>query len=526
MGIMGCNTISEVKPNFLIIIVDDLGWRDLGFTGSKVYETPNLDKMAKQGMVFTNGYSNCSVCSPSRASIMTGLHVTNHGITNWIGAPSKNNWNRTYTKLAPPEYVHYLPHENITIAEALRENGYKTFFAGKWHLGGKDAKSLPIHHGFEINKGGYHKGGPYSGGYFSPFNNPYLVDYESEEGMTLSSKLAKETNLFIENQRDSTFMAVLSFYGVHAPIQTSPDKWSKYRDKIDSLGIEDTGFEMERILPIRKNQDNPVYAGLVEQIDDAVGMVVQRLKELNLFENTVIIFTSDNGGVSSGDDYATSNFPIRGGKGYQWEGGIKVPFMVSYPKLKSTIGTISETPVLGMDIYPTILDLANIDKQNFSFLDGQSFDPILNGKTIKNRDLFWHYPHYGNQGGEPNSIVRSENWKLIHYWEDGRNELYNLVEDPSEKENLAPKYEEKTHQFYTKLLDWLNETNAARPISNRLFDVQAEKAFLEKAKEVTMFRLEGKRKQMLKEDWQPNENWWGSKLGNGKKKRMNNRFEK
>lgn len=324
--LLGCNgkTVNNEEPNFLFIVVDDLGYYDLSSMGSEYYETPNIDKIATMGNNFTNGYATCAVCSPSRASLLTGKFTARHGITEYIGAKFGAEWrNKRQTKLLPPVYKHHLNHNDITLPEALKEDGYNTFFAGKWHLGGEKENSLPTDHGFDINIGGYHKGGPYSGGYFSPFNNPQMTDYDDEKGMSLSMKLAKETSAFITKNKDSKFLAYLSFYAVHSPIQTSKDKWKKYRNKADSIGIHENGFEMERILPIRKYQDNPVYGGLVEQVDDAVGSVLETLKKMNLDKNTVVIFTSDNGGVASGDNFSTSNFPLRGGKGYQWEGGIK-----------------------------------------------------------------------------------------------------------------------------------------------------------------------------------------------------------
>ncbi|HLR25441.1 MAG TPA: sulfatase-like hydrolase/transferase, partial [Fodinibius sp.] len=321
------------KPNVLFIIADDFGAHDLSSMGSDYYETPNLDQLAAQSMVFTNGYTAARVCSPARASIMSGKTPARHGITDWIGAPAGTDWRAQgrHSKLLPPEYVHHLPHEYMVLPEAMKEAGYKTFFAGKWHLG--DEGSYPQDHGFDINKGGYEAGGPYSGGYFSPFNNPKMEDYPEERGMSLPEKLAKETSSFIKANKDTSFFAYLSFYAVHAPIQSSREKWKKYRNKADSMGIAETGFKMGHFLPIRQVQDNPIYAGLVEHMDDAVGAVLETLVREGLEENTIVIFTSDHGGVAAGDDYATSNRPLRGGKGYQYEGGLRVPYFIKLPWL-------------------------------------------------------------------------------------------------------------------------------------------------------------------------------------------------
>ncbi|MEK9516559.1 MAG: sulfatase-like hydrolase/transferase, partial [Flavobacteriaceae bacterium] len=311
---MKCET-PKPQPNFLFIVTDDLGYKDLSATGSEFYETPNIDRIAFEGTLFSQGYANASVCSPSRASLLTGLYPTVHGITDWIGAKYGTNWRSVgrKTQLLPSDYVKHLPFEMTTLPEVFRAHQYKTFFAGKWHLGSAEQQSLPTDHGFEINKGGYHRGGPYSGGYFSPFNNPFLEDSPDEKGISLSMKLARETADFIKSNKEKPFFAYLSFYAVHAPIQTSKEKWLKYQKKAVNQGLLEEGFSMEKRLPIRIKQDNPVYAGLLEQTDEAVGHVLNTLDALNLDKNTVVVFVSDNGGVSSGDDFAKSNIPIRGG---------------------------------------------------------------------------------------------------------------------------------------------------------------------------------------------------------------------
>ncbi|MEA3461561.1 MAG: sulfatase, partial [Bacteroidota bacterium] len=319
------NKTKESRPNVLFILADDFGNHDLGVTGSTYYETPNMDRIAREGMIFTNGYATCQVCSPSRASIMSGRFPARHGITDWIGAPEGEAWRRAgrHTKLLPPEYVHALPHVYTTLPEAMKEAGYLTFFAGKWHLGTKG--SWPEDHGFDINKGGWDVGSP-RGGYFAPWENPNLES--GPDGENLSMRLANETVNFIRENKDTSFFAFLSFYAVHGPIQTTQDKWEKYRQKAEEQGIEESGFEMGHFLPIRQVQDNPVYAGLVEAMDDAVGEVLKALDEMGLADNTIVVFTSDNGGVAAGDAFATSNLPLRAGKGYQFEGGIREPYFI------------------------------------------------------------------------------------------------------------------------------------------------------------------------------------------------------
>ena len=499
---------AERAPNVLFILVDDLGIKDLSCTGSTYYETPNIDKIAKEGVVFTQGYAASRVCSPSRASLMTGKFTARHHITDWIGAKSGTAWRdlNRYDKLLPAEYIHNLPKEDITIAEAMKNAGYKTFFAGKWHLGNEG--SYPEDHGFDINVGGWDKGSP-MGGYFSPWENPMLAN--NRDGENLSLRLAQETAQFIEQHKDTTFFAFLSFYAVHGPIESTQDKWKKYRDKSVAKGIADSGFKMERNLPIRQEQDNPVYAGLVETMDDAVGIVLNRLNELGLDKNTIVVFTSDNGGVASGDSFSTANLPFRGGKGYQWEGGIREPYFIKVPWLNVN-GNEIDYPVTGTDLYPTLLDLAGIDLLPMQHLDGISLKPLIEGDSLGIRPLFWHYPHYGNQGGDPSSMIREGKWKLIHYWEDNSNELYDLLLDPGEQANIAAQNSDKTEALYHKLMAWLKEVNANMPEVDKAYDktLDLERDAMIRAQ--LWPNLEQERKDMLEEDFQPNADWWGSKV--------------
>lgn len=510
----GCsseNIDSPKVPNILFILVDDLGYNDVGFMGSEFYETPNLDRLAAKGMIFTNGYAASAVCSPSRASLLTGKFVTSHGITDWIGAPEGEAW-RTYqrqSKLLPASYTHALPQELITLPEALKAAEYKTFFAGKWHLGGEENNSLPTDHGFEINKGGYHVGSPTNGRYFSPFSNPYLEDLSEEKGMSLSMKLAHETNAFITANQNQKFLAYLSFYAVHSPIQTSEEKWRHYREKAEAQGIDSVGFEMERVLPARKHQDNPVYAGLIEQMDEAVGSVISKLEELGLMEKTIIVFTSDNGGVVSGDNYSTNLDPLRGGKGYQWEGGTRVPYFIYVPWLDSK-GKKNNSPVSGVDFLPTLLDYAGA-KYSQENIDGKSLRSLLEGGTLEERSLFWHYPHYGNQGGEPNSTIRKNDWKLIHYWEDGHQELYQLSTDIGELNDLSKSNPAKTSELSQELMAWLKKSNANYASPDPLYDADSAALVDLRHRTILLDRLEKERRQMLSPTFSPNKNWWGSK---------------
>ncbi len=496
------------SPNVLFILADDLGYHDLSVMGSTYYETPHIDRIAKEGMIFTNGYATCQVCSPSRASIMSGKVPARHGITDWIGAKTGEDWRKAgrHNKLLPPSNVHNLPAEYVVLPEAMKEAGYKTFFAGKWHLGSEG--SWPTDHGFDINKGGWDVGSP-RGGFFAPWQNPNLPP--GKDGENLSIRLANETAAFIRAHRDTSFFAYLSFYAVHAPIQTTEEKWARYRAKAEARGIAQSGFKMGHFLPIRQVQDNPVYAGLLETMDDAVGIVLNTLDELGLAENTIVIFTSDNGGVSAGDAFATSNLPLRGGKGYQYEGGIREPYFIKAPML-DIAGKRNDTPATGADFYPTILDLVGAQQKPQEHEDGMSLLPAMNGQTMPERSLVWHYPHYGNQGGRPSGIIRRGDWKLIHYYEDESEVLYNLKSDLEEQVDLAAQHPDKVKEMSNALFDFLKEAGALFPEPDPAYDEAKEKAFLDQIVKVRWPKLEQQRMDFLAQDFDPGNEWWGSKV--------------
>jgi arylsulfatase A-like enzyme len=500
------------RPNIVFILADDLGWRDLSVEGSTFYESPNIDRIANEGMRFTQGYATCQVCSPSRASIMTGKYTPRHGITDWIGAPSGEDWRRLgrQSKMLPAEYEQGLRTDEITFAEALRRSGYRTFFAGKWHLG--DGAICPENFGFEVNKGGWKAGSP-MGGYFAPYKNPKLEDGPAGESLPL--RLGRETVQFIEEHREEPFLAYLSFYSVHGPLQTSRDRWEKYRVKAVAQGEPpQKRFFFEGYQPVRQVQDCPIYAGMIEAMDDAVGLVLDALDRLGLADNTIVCFTSDNGGVSSGDGFATTNLPLRGGKGRQWEGGIREPFHVKAPGV-TTPGTTCDIPVSGIDFYPTLLELAGVPVPGEQKVDGLSVVPLLQGTAtpaLLERDLFWHYPHYGNQGGEPSSIIRSGSWKLIHYYEDGRDELYHLSSDPGEQHNINTDHPAKARGLRARLDSWLSEVGARVPVPDPEYDADKERAYLRNLEEKRMPELEALHARYLDPDWQPNADWWGSQI--------------
>lgn len=511
-SIFSCRVASEEmqetkRPNILFILADDLGYFDLSCMGSQFYETPNIDRFAANGMVFTNGYAACRVCSPSRASILNGQFPARHGITDYIGAASGEVWRtrKRHTKLLPASYVPNLPKEDVVLPEALKKSGYKTFFAGKWHLG--DKGSWPEDHGFDVNIGGYEAGLP-KGGYFSPYENPNLPD--GPDGENLDIRLAQETVRFMKENKDTTFFAYLSFYAVHSPIQTTQDKWQKYRDKAERMGIAENGFKMGKRLPYRLYQDNPVYAGLVESMDYAVGIVLDALKELELEDNTIVVFTSDNGGVLAGDASSTSNLPLKGGKGRPYEGGIREPYFISVPWMDIK-GKKSEYPASGVDFYPTLLELAGLDQLPEYHVDGISLVPIMKGGSLSERSLIWHYPHYGNQGGDPSSIIRKGDWKLIHFYEDGHQELYNLAKDLAERENIIDENKDIANRLNDELFAFLHQVGASFPTPDSLYSKKLESEYLQKIRNEMLPKLESQRKEMLSKSYMPNRDWWGSK---------------
>lgn len=494
------------KPNIVFILADDLGARDLSNEGSKYYESPNIDRIAEMGIKFSRGYATCQVCSPSRGSILTGKYPVNHGITDWIGESFGEDWRKLnrHDSTLPPDYEHALRASERTLAEVLRDAGYQTFFAGKWHLGSKG--SWPEDHGFMINKGGWRVGSP-SGGYFSPYKNPNLKD--GPNGESLPIRLGRETAAFIEANKDKPFLAYLSFYSVHGPIQTTSALWKKYRDKAVAAGLADKRFIFDRRLAVRQVQDCPIYGGMIEAMDDAVGIVLRELEKQGLMDNTIVCFTSDNGGVSSGDAFSTSNLPFRGGKGRQWEGGIREPFYIYAPGITKA-GSVTEVPASGIDWYSTLLELAGVPVPQEQAVDGVSLVPVLKGGSIKDRPLFWHYPHYGNQGGEPSSIIMEGDWKLIYYHEDKHYELYNIAEDIGEQKDLFAAQTQRATAMRARLQKWLDSTNAKFPVEDPQFDPAKREARWKNLRTSGMERLEKRHAEYLDEDFKPNKDWWGS----------------
>ncbi len=503
------NEHESARPNILFILADDLGWCDLGAGGSTFYESPNIDRIAREGMRFTKGYAACQVCSPSRASILTGKYTPRHGITDWIGAPSGEAWRawQRCNKTLPPEYARRLHPDEITFAEALRRAGYRTFMAGKWHVGGADAG--PERYGFEEAIHGFWEG---DRRYFSPWPNANIEP--GPAGECLAHRLAQETAHFITRHKDEPFLAYLSFHHVHSPIQTTRDRWEKFRKKAVAQGAPHKRFIFDRNLPVRQVQDCPIYAGMIEAMDDAVGLVLDTLDELGLADNTLVCFTSDNGGVSSGDAYSSSMLPLRGGKGRQWEGGIREPLYVRFPGVVEP-GSTCDVPVSGIDFYPTFLELSGTPVPPEQVIDGKSIVRLLQGereREIAERALFWHYPHYGNQGGDPSSVIRRGPWKLIHYHEDGHDELYHLENDPGEQHDCLAGNPAKAAELRHRLDAWLVETGAKFPVPDPEYDPEKEQARLHELEHDLMPTLEVEHARYLDPDWEPNPDWWGSQI--------------
>ena len=453
------------KPNILFILVDDLGWTDIAAFGSSFYETPNIDALTNKGMKFTSAYAACPVCSPTRASILTGKYPARTSTTDWFGAPQPETVSKHSTKnkpLLPASYIEHMALEEETLAEALKENGYSTFFAGKWHLG-ETEEFWPEKQGFDINKGGYWAGSPRGNHYFTPYDNPRLNDGPPNENLT--GRIADETINFIGSNGDKPFLAYLSFYAVHNPLGAPQKLVDKYTEKRKKLGLNDD-FSKEGESKLRVNQSLPVYAALVETMDMAVGKVLKALKEKNLDKNTIVIFMSDNGGLSTSEGQPTSNLPLRAGKGWLYEGGVREPMAIYWPGVTKG-GQVTDQYITSTDFYPTILEMAGLKSMPKQHMDGKSMVPVLKGKKMDRGAIFWHYPHYGNQGGSPGSSVRLDDWKLIQWFEEGRGvELYDLKNDIGEKDNLASRNPDKVKELTSLLETWRKEVGARMPTKN------------------------------------------------------------
>jgi arylsulfatase A-like enzyme len=437
---------AETRPNVVIFLADDLGWRDLGCTGSTFYETPNIDALAARGMMFTNAYAACPVCSPTRAALLTGLYPPRTGVTDWIGAiqPDKAvNDERYRDRLLPAAYSEQLALEETTIAETFKKNGYATFMAGKWHLGRE--KFYPDKQGFDVAVGASHAGSPGKGGYFSPYNVPLSPGPEGEH---LDLRLAAETAKWIGAQSaQKPFFIFYPLYDVHTPLMAPAETVKHFEEKRTRLGLKDE-FGDEGKSKVRLTQSHAVYAAMVKTMDDAVGIVVKQLESKGLLDHTIIVFTSDNGGLSTREGSPTSNLPLRGGKGWAYEGGIRVPLIIVAPGLTKP-GSTSNVRAISMDIFPT---LASVCGFGHPPMDGVNLKPALKGGEILDRALYWHYPHYGNQGGAPFSAILDGKWKLIAFHDPRQGkELYDIQADPSERRNLIKDQPAKVEELTERL---------------------------------------------------------------------------
>ncbi|MCH2103948.1 MAG: sulfatase [Planctomycetes bacterium] len=453
------------ETNFVFFLVDDLGWTDIGSFGSSFYDTPNVDRLAASGQRFTNAYAACPVCSPTRASIMAGKYPARMATTDYFGAAQPGGWRRN-TKHLPAAYEDRLAHDEVTIAEALKESGYATFFAGKWHLGPES--HWPETQGFDVNRGGITRGGPYGGErYFSPYGNPRLED--GPAGEHLPARLAAETVQFIQANRDGPFLAYLSFYSVHTPLMAREDLKEKYKARKAERGLKPEWGE-EGARKVRLVQEHAVYGGMVEAMDAAVGVVLDALERLNLTEETVVIFMSDNGGLSTSEGHPTSNLPLRAGKGWIYEGGIREPMVIRWPGVTEP-GSVCSESVTSTDFYPTMLEMAGLPLRPEQHMDGVSLVRLLEGGEAPHREaIYWHYPHYGNQGSAPAGAVRAGDWKLIEWYEDGALELYDLSRDIGEAQDLSSEHPELARALHAKLVAWRVETGARMSSENPSFD--------------------------------------------------------
>jgi len=454
------------KPNIVFILLDDLGWRDLSYYGSTFYETPHLDQLAADGLSFSDAYASCPVCSPTRASILTGKYPATVGVTQWIGGHAVG-------KLCDVPYFHHLPLQEISLATALREGGYQTWHVGKWHLG--SALTWPEQHGFDVNIGGCQLGHPHSG-YFSPWGIPTLKD--GPEGEYLTDHLTDESiRLVRERDPDKPFFLNLWHYAVHTPIQAPSELVEKYEDKARRMGLDQVqAIEEGDFFPVqhkrhlriqhRRIQSDTVYAAMIENLDTNIGRLLSALREEGLEDETLVIFTSDNGGLATSESSPTCNAPLTEGKGWMYEGGTREPLIVRWPG-RIQAGTRCTIPVTSPDFYPTLLEATGLPLRPEQHCDGVSLLPLLEGAGGLEREaIYWHYPHYSNQGGTPGCSVRAGEWKLIEFFEDGHLELYHLEDDLGEDHNLAEAQPEITHRLKALLDAWKDSVEAQIPKPN------------------------------------------------------------
>jgi arylsulfatase A-like enzyme len=451
----------KAPPNVVLILADDLGWSDLACTGSDLHETPHLDKLAQQGVRFTDAYSASPICSPTRASILTGKHPARLGITIWREAALNPPRNR---RLLPPSSVADLPHSEATLATTLQAAGYRTALVGKWHLG--EADHAPETHGFDVNIGGTHWGAPTT--YFYPYRRPFTQVQErryiphlefGKPGEYLTDRLTDEAIRVIDwaTEAKQPFFLYPAHYAPHTPIEAKPELLKRYEGKVTP----------------KLRHRNPAYAAMVHSLDESVGRILDRLEKNGLTDRTLVLVTSDNGGQIGTYDgmTVTDNTPLRSGKGSLYEGGVRVPLIVRWPGV-TTPGTVCDEPVVSTDLYWTIADAAgvHVGEPLKGERDGQSLVPLLRDakQRLDRKTLFFHYPHYYPTAA-PVSSLRARDWKLLEYHEDSRVELYNLKDDLGETQNLVDAKPDTAKELLQRLHDWRNAVNARMPTLNPEF---------------------------------------------------------
>ncbi|MCF7974063.1 MAG: sulfatase [Phycisphaerae bacterium] len=459
------------RPNVVFILIDDMGWMDIGANGSRFYETPNVDKLATEGMRFTQAYAASPICSPTRASILTGKNPARLHLTQYIGGRGN------------PDYVKNLPLEEVLLPEALKTAGYTNGFFGKWHLNNQAGEGTfwPQAQGFDLNVAGHWRGGLYiPNKFFSPWNIPNIEN--GPDGQYITDRLAAEAAQFIEDHQDGPFLAYVSFYTVHAPFCAPPERVAKYEKKQKALGLTDAerfGEEHAagKTFKYRKAQDHPTYAAMVESMDMAVGTILNKIKALGLEDNTIVCFFSDNGGLSTSEGTPTANTPLRAGKGWLYEGGIREPAIIKWPG-EVTPGTVSDAVITSMDFYPSILDMVGLPLRPDQHMDGKSLVPVLRQQATQVHEAtYFHYPHKSNQKGEPCGAIRLGDYKLVNFFTDNTLELYNLKDDISETKNLAQDLPELRDAMLGRLYAWWDEVDAAFPRGfERLPDIPNKRA--------------------------------------------------
>lgn len=487
------------KMNVVFFLVDDMGWADVGCYGSTFYETPNIDQFAEEGVKFTNAYAACHVCSPTRASILTGKYPATLHLTDWL--PGRKDF--PFQKLLNADINQHLPFEETTLAEALKAHGYSTAIFGKWHLG--EEPSGPLEHGFDLQvPRNWYKCCP-NLGYHAPFG---LEGLEDSEGDYLTDRLTDEALKYLEANQEQPFFLYLSHFAVHDPIQGRADLVDKYEEQatqlpaseskpfilegnpdadptlsqpaLDSL-VNTADYQDHKVLPyqtvkIKQVQDNPQFAGMVESVDQSLGRVLAKLEELGLTDNTLVIFFSDNGGMSAAnfgnpdriiaedqmdEAYATSNLPLRGAKGWLYEGGIREPLIVRWPN-EGRQGIACDVPVTSVDFFPTILEMLGLPMPEENEVDGTSIASLVKGEKALDREaIYWHFPHYSNHGQQsPGGAIRMGDYKLLEYYENNTVQLFNLKEDLGEQNDLAQSNPEKVKELKDRLHQWRDEVNA------------------------------------------------------------------